>query len=264
MKHSIRKRALALLLCALFLLTVCSCGKDNHEQVLSELNDMKQQLDAAKQELDTIKSKPASDVTTLVIQEREKATPQKPQTIEREVEVASVVGVRCKLDGKLSVPIQNGAAKVHAVADQIDGYEFDHWEINGKPDNTSGPDATFTFTEATVLRAEYHKHRVLEFINCYMRFCAANGEASGERYTKFDFEKDYKNPVTGEKCKGGEITFFVIADLQQGKEVDYWLINGVKYQAPNNAYKFRVELQDEATVYEVVLRRRWVTERSLP
>ena len=38
----------------------------------------------------------------------------------------------------------------------------------------------------------------------------------------------------------------------KGKQVDYWLINGVKYDPNTNLQKFRVKGQTAATVYEVV------------
>ena len=74
------------------------------------------------------------------------------------------------------------------------------------------------------------------------------------RETEFDFEDDYTNPVTKKKEKGGLISFYITADIPKKSEIDYWLVNGVKYQYPKDISKFRVEDLDEATVYEVVFK----------
>ena len=256
MKRNVMRIAL-LLFCALLLLTGCKrnqqpASNDSNEQILAELEAIKQQLNDTKSELAAAVNEPKQDnvVSAPVV-----TTTPEPVVVQKEVPVAMIFGVNCTVNGVEGVEI-NGQTVVRVVANKVDGYEFDHWEINDRIDDQSGAEATFTFSEATVISAVYHKHRVVKFINCWMRFLASNGEPTGDRYTEFDFENDYRNPVTGETVEGGKISFFVIADLPQGREVDYWLINGVKYQAPNNAYKFRVEEQDEATVYEVVLKKK--------
>ncbi len=252
-----RKRILALALCALLLLTGCTFLKkpeqetNDSSQILAELEAVKQQLNDTKSELAAmVKNDPLGSAQTPVVTE----TPE-PVEVEREVPVDSVFGVNCTVNGESSVQL-DGATQVRAVAKQFSGYEFDHWEIGDEPDYESGPDATFICSEATVIVAHYHLRRVVTFINCHMNFMNSEGKAGGKNLTEFDFEDDYTNPVTNESCKGGSIDFFITAEVPQGKEVDYWLINGVKYQAPNNAYKIRVKGQTEATVYEVVLRKK--------
>ena len=87
-------------------------------------------------------------------------------------------------------------------------------------------------------------------------------DASGKTYKEFDFEEAYKNPVTKKNTQGGLISFYIFADVPSRQEVDYWLINGVKYTFPNVIQKFRVENLDEATVYEVVFKNQ--TRKSTP
>jgi hypothetical protein len=257
MKRTIWRSISVLTLCALLVLTGCTgflkpAENNDNEQILAELNAMKQQVEATKSEIETIKNSEKQDNTATSVTPT--VTPE-PVTVEVEVPVDSVFGIDCTVNGGDSVKL-DGQTQVHAVANRKDGYEFDHWEFGTETDYESGPDAMFFFSEATVLVAVYHVHKVVTFKNCHMNFMNSNGKAGGKDLTEFDFEEDYVNPETKENCKGGEIDFFVTADVPQGREVDYWLINGVKYQAPNNASKFRVRGQTQATVYEVVLRKK--------
>ena len=112
------------------------------------------------------------------------------------------------------------------------------------------------FADAAAVIAVYRERRVITTKDCHFTLLDKKGKSVGKSYTEFDFENDYTNPETKETCKGGEISYYVFADIPKGMEVDHWLINGVRYEPPyNDIRKFRVEGQTEATLYEVVFRK---------
>ena len=94
MKRTVWKSAIALLICLLFVLTGCTgkqepAANDNTQQILAELEAMKQQLDATKTEISAMKTddkKPAEVVATPTEAPEE-------VVIEVEVPVDSVYGV---------------------------------------------------------------------------------------------------------------------------------------------------------------------------
>lgn len=163
-------------------------------------------------------------------------------------------GIHCTVNGQEKALIQ-GDTLLTCVAEEIDGYVFDHWDVNGEADYDFGSTATFIASEAAVIRACYHERKVVRAVNCYLQLLTKKNNASGTKYTEFDFEDPYYNPVTKEHHGGGTIDFYVTAVIPRKGEVDYWLINGVKYQfCENNVTKFRVLELDEATTIEVVFK----------
>jgi hypothetical protein len=241
-------------LCMLLLLTGCTllspkpAENDNTEQILAELNSMKAQLNVANAELEAMKQKESQNNAQAPVS----TTTPEPVVVEIEIPIDSIVGKNCKLNGKDSVRI-DGDTEVHAVADEIEGYVFDHWVVDGEDDYESGPDAYFTFSYPVAICAMYRERRIVTFKNCHMTLLNGSGNSVGKSYTEFDFEEDYTNPETKETIPGGTIDFYVFADIPKGMQVEYWLINGVVYEMPyNDISKFRVEGQTEATVYEVV------------
>ena len=169
-------------------------------------------------------------------------------------------GVHCIINGETRVPIQ-GETLLECVAEDIEGFVFDHWEINGQPDYESGATASFVATEACVIRAYYHERKVLRTVNCFFQLLTKNNNASGTKYTEFDFEDAYYSPVTNTYCPAGTLSCYVTAVIPRKGEVDYWLINGVKYQFPDNlVVKFRLVDLNEATTIEPVFKGMSPTE----
>ena len=163
-------------------------------------------------------------------------------------------GIHCTINGQSKVPVE-GDTLLNCVAEEISGFVFDHWDINGQPDFESGPSAAFIASEAAVIRAYYRERRVLKVVNCYLQLLTQKDNASGTQYTEFDFEDPYYNPVTKETHPGGTLDFYVTAVIPRKAEIDYWLINGVKYQFPDNKItKFRVLGLNEATTIEAVFK----------
>lgn len=245
-------------LCMLLLLTGCTLlsnkpaeNNDNNEQILAQLNAMKAELNVAKAELAAIKN--GSDTGYSPAVSSPTAKPE-PEVIEEKIPVEFIVAKNCTVNGKQSVRVE-GETEIHAVADSIDGYVFDHWVVDGDRDD-SGPDANFVLSYPAVVAAIFRPRRIVTFVGCHMTLLDKKGNSVGSSYTSFDFEDDYRNPETKETVPGGTIGFYVFADIPKGMEVDYWLINGVKYEMPyNNITKFRVEMQTEKTDYEVVFRK---------
>ncbi len=213
-----------------------------------ELNDTKNKLldaeadaEYAKQELSKLQSAPIP--TPTVVTETETVT----------VTEKYVCGVGCQVNGARSVLLKEGET-ITAVADKIDGYVFDHWEINGTPQDMTDTTIEFAASKSTLVQAVFRERCTLKCINCHFQFLDANRNASGQTYTEFDFEEDYKHPVTKKTEKGGLMSFYVFADIPRNQKVDYWLINDVKYQFPVDVVKFRIEELNEATVIEVVFK----------
>ena len=167
---------------------------------------------------------------------------------------AYVEGVHCTVNGQSRVPIQ-GTTTVQCRADDIAGFVFDHWEIGGVANYGAGVDASFTVSDACVIRAYYHERRVLRTVNCYLQLLTKSGNASGPKYTEFDFEQSYYSPILKNYCPAGTLSCYITAVIPKKAQVDYWLINGVKYQFPANTItKFRILDLNEATTIEPVFK----------
>ena len=155
------------------------------------------------------------------------------------------------INGEDRYPI-DGDTLLQCEAEEIEGFVFDHWEINGEPDYESGASAAFIAEDACVIQAYYHERKVLRTVNCFFQLLTSN---SGTKYTEFDFEDAYYNPVTNTYCPPGTLSCYVTAVIPRRGEVDYWLINGVKYQFPDNlVIKFRLVDLNEATTIEPVFK----------
>ena len=109
MKRTVWKSAIALLVCALFVLTGCTAAQqpvsDGSEQILAQLNEIKQQLDDTKSELASIKQEGQSGTNaaqTAAPAPADTTTPE-PVIIETEVPQDAVYGVGCTVNGGASV-----------------------------------------------------------------------------------------------------------------------------------------------------------------
>jgi hypothetical protein len=163
-------------------------------------------------------------------------------------------GIHCSINGQNRVLIQ-GDTLIQCEAEEIDGFVFDHWEINGEPDYSFGSTATFIASDACVIRAYYHERKILRTVNCYFQLLTQKNNAQGAKYEFFDFEEAYYSPVTKSYCPAGTLSCYVTAVIPRKAEIDYWLINGVRYQFPDNSInKFRILDLNEATTIEPVFK----------
>lgn len=219
-----------------------------------KLNSANRDLDAAKAEAETSreelqKLKNAPAPTPKVVTD----TKTEIKEVVTKVQTEYACGVDCTVNGGMFAKL-DGETKVQCVPNEIEGFVFDHWEVDGVTQDSTAKKLELTLANTAVIRAVFHERRTVKCINCHIQLLNDKGNAHGMEYTEFDFEEDYKNPVTKKTEKGGLISFYIFADIPRKQEVDYWLINGVKYQFPKDIQKFRVLELNEATVYEVVFK----------
>ena len=264
-------RIFLLTLAALLLLGSVACSSKETEALSAQVNtltqeryDLQVKLDAAQRSLDETEQKlrkasEEADTLRMELQAMQAAPTLPPVVVTETKEVEKAVpaeyafGVDCTVNGSAAA-ILDGPTQVSCVPNKIDGYAFDHWEVDGKVQDTTANKLELTLSKTTQIRAVFHERRTVKCINCYIQFLTDKGNANGKKYTEFDFEEDYTNPVTKKKEKGGLISFYITADIPKKKEVDYWLINGVEYRYPKDISKFCVEELNEATVFEVVFK----------
>lgn len=223
------------------------------DAVQSELNDMKYELNDTKNKL--LDAQADAEYARRELEKVRSAPTAEPSIITQTETVTEkyAYGIDCTLNGKASVKL-DGDTKVNCVANEIENYVFDHWEIDGETKENVGPTMELLVSDSTIIRAVYHERHTLKCINCHFQFLNEFRNAVGKDYTEFDFEEDYQNPNTKKTEKGGLMSFYVFADVPKKQQIDYWLINNVKYQYPKDIEKFRIENLNEATVIEVVFK----------
>lgn len=242
------RRTFAVLLVALllFCLTACQSGSNN-----VELEAMKKQMQMMQQQLDEAKQagyNPSAPAAA--------STPEPTLPAPTEDESGDLVlALHSTIDGETSL-FTDGATELVATAVIPEGMAVDYWELNGEPYYEDMED-TFLFTAQgnTAVDAKLRPERKVTAINAEMQFLDAKGKPKGDAFTEFVFEEDYENPVTKEAMPGGWITVYVEAVVPKGYAVDYWLINDVPYYYNRTVTSFTVHDLNEATVYEVVLRK---------
>jgi len=280
MKQRLTKAVLLLLVLAM-LFGIAGCSS-NENEMLSELvqsltqerKDLQEKLNAAQNDLVTVKqelsaAKADAESARQELTQLKNAPTPTPKIVTQEI-VTTVpgtsdyaIGVDCTVNGGMAEQLL-GETLVKCVPNNVDGYVFDHWEVDGVAKETTEKALELTVSKTTVIQAVFHERHILKCINCHFQFLTDKGNASGKSLKEFDFEEDYTNLATKKKMKGGLISFYITADIPKRQEVDYWLINGVKYQFPNNVTKFRVENLDEATVYEVIFKNQTKRNTQTP
>lgn len=163
-----------------------------------------------------------------------------------------VYTVNAFINGKDSVPV-NGRTEFTAETNLEEGFTVDYWSVNGEAyADATGSSFTFTVDASAVVEAVVRPEKKVTAVNAVMYFLDQNNVSGGEEFKEFIFEDSYVNPLTGENVDGGKISLYVKAVVPAGHAVDYWLINGVKYDFDYNVLGFKVENLDEATQYEPV------------
>ncbi len=235
--------------------------EDKLSKAQSDLNETKSELNTAKADAENARAD-AEAVRQELTKLQSAATPEPTVVTETKTEIKEVVtkvqneyacGVDCTVNGGAFAKL-DGETKVKCVPKDIEGYVFDHWEVDGNAQDSTAKTLELTLSNTTVIRAVFHERHTVTCINCHFQFLNEKNNAQGKEYREFDFEEEYNNPVTKKKVEGGLISFYIFADIPRKQEVDYWLINGVKYQYPKDIQKFRVVDLDEPTVYEVVFK----------
>lgn len=133
--------------------------------------------------------------------------------------------INAQSDGETQVPIE-GETELSVQAVVPEGMKLRQWTVNGVSLNTLEESIRLTVSENTVIQAELRPVKKVTGIGCTMQFLDENEEGQGESFTEFTFEEDYRNPVTGETCRGGSMLLCVQTEIPAGKVLDHWRING--------------------------------------
>lgn len=225
------KKFALILLAAIMLLTLAGCGKENEQiaALQTQLEELKTENQELNERLTQLQNAPV------------------PNT---------VYASNATINGETTVEF-TGEAKFTALAALEEGYVVDHWKINAEVQPESKAD-TFVFSAAadTWLEAVIRPEKKVTTINAEMQFLDEKGKVGGDPFTEFVFEEDYIHPLTQQTVEGGKITIRVKAVIPSGYVVDYWLINGIRYDFTNTVNSFTVTELTEATVYEVVLKEK--------
>ncbi len=247
------KKLFAVLLAVLLLLGLTACQSSSSD---AELEAMKVQLQLMQQQLDQAKEASYTPGQQLAPNAAATDAPVNNESETTGDESGDLVqALHSTIDGQTSLII-DGAAELVATAVIPEGMAVDYWELNGDQYYEDMED-TFLFTAEgnTVVDARLRLERKITTINAEMQFLDKKGKPRGEEFTEFVFEEDYENPVTKETLPGGWITVNVEAVVPRGYEVDYWLINDVPYYYNRTVTSFKVFDLNEATIYEVVLKK---------
>lgn len=235
------KKIFALLLALILLLSMAGCvSQDDLNAVQAELDITRTALSAKETEL----ADKLAQIADLQAQ------------VDALNGAAAVYSLHATIDGQ-SVTAIDSETELTAQAVLVEGQVVDHWELNGEV-QADAKEETFTFTASgnTVVEAVLRAEKKVTTVNCKLRFLNDKGEAKGDSYEEFVFEKPYKNPVTEQEVTDGTITVQVKAEIPSGYTVDYWKINGIEYHYSTNFSSFVVHDLDEATEYEVVLKKK--------
>ena len=161
-------------------------------------------------------------------------------------ETYNVLCLNCKIKGQTA--IQASRADVYtAFAVLNTGEAVLEWHINGK--TVLGQRESYltfsisgdmvveaiigTVEENAYLKKEDEQNArekvVITAIGAKLQYLDKSGSGSGENFETIDFTRDYINPVTGKEVTGGTASFKITADYPHSDRIDYWVIDGVRY-----------------------------------
>lgn len=101
-------------------------------------------------------------------------------------------------------------------------------------------------------------------IGAHLQYIDKNGNPGGESVTEIDFADAYTNPLTGEMGLPGIGEFRVTADKPHQGDIDYWVLNGVRYDFCNTVRYMNVEnLREDLTIEVVYKKAASTTQNSL-
>ena len=123
--------------------------------------------------------------------------------------------------------------------------QIDHWVLNGVPYYFSSKVWFITvhdLTDSLSFEVVYKKdadwseratvltdEQIISAVDAQIQFVNEKRQPLGEKFTRFDFTRDYTSYATKENVSGGEFSGRVEAIIPAGMELDYWLINGVPF-----------------------------------
>ena len=226
------KKTIAWLLTVCMLFSVTACRSDDSEETQAR-----------------------TEAPAVTEPDREMATPHKgPSTTEAAAAPVGdpVIALNASVNGETSLSVEAGT-ELTAQAIIPEGMAVDAWLLNGQPQDAAGDSFTFTPEGQTVVEALLRPELTVTAVHANLQFLDRNHSRSGQEFKEFVFEDDYVNPVTGEDVPGGSVSVYVRAEIPQGMNIEYWLINGVPYYFNSYVSGFRVMDLKESTVFEPVV-----------
>ena len=184
----------------------------------------------------------------------------------------------CTVNGlsTLSFPV---SASFTAVATLSEGQQITGWKLNGEVvDGEVSESFVFTANGTTVIEAlidgdpgktnapadpdaakkpvrKQSNTTIVQAYGATLQYLDAKGNGAGETYTELDFSEVYTNPVTGEECPARQAAFKVTADSPHSSTIDYWVIDGVRYDFVNTVKYITVTGLTEDMTIEVVYKK---------
>ena len=198
-----------------------------------------------------------------------------------------VMCISCTVDGKPYSTYDPGT-QITAVAElPDDGQVIDYWQINGSrsAEYDGMEEITLTVTEDLVIKAvgKYDPNRKTETAaevaeievegegvgtydeleetesdvrvtayGCTLQYLDAKGKGAGPAYTELDFTGPWINPVTETEEAAGSGSFRVTVDNASNSAIDYWVIDGIRYDFNVKVKRFNVYGLDRSMTIEVV------------
>lgn len=93
---------------------------------------------------------------------------------------------------------------------------------------------------------------IVKAVGASLQYLDDNGKGAGDAHSKIDFTNAYVNPVTGKDAPAKCADFLVTADNPHSSAIDYWVLNGVRYDFVNTVRYITVTGLTEDLTIEVV------------
>lgn len=161
-------------------------------------------------------------------------------------ESSTILCLNCTINGSASITAVDGNVYT-AIATLQSGESVVEWRLNGVT-VPNAHDSYLTFTvkgnmaiEAVPGTAEEAKAAIeqeiednrpaviVQTIGATLQYLDKNNLGSGDSYTELDFTHEWTNPVTKKTSAAGSGSFKVTADYPHSDRIDYWVIDGVRY-----------------------------------
>ena len=160
------------------------------------------------------------------------------------------------------------SARISAPKDRKN--QIDHWVLNGVPYYFSSKVWFITvhdLTDSLSFEVVYKKNadwseraavltdeQIISAVDAQIQFVNEKRQPLGEKFTRFDFTRDYTSYATKENVRGGEFSGRIEAIIPAGMELDYWLINGVPFYFNIAPRCITVLGLNESTTFQPVFR----------
>ena len=185
----------------------------------------------------------------------------------------TVLCLNCKVKGQTA--FTGAKANIYTAYAELDaGEAVLEWHINGKAvAGQRDPYLTFSIAGDMVVEAiigtEEENARlkkedeqnarekvIITAIGAKIQYLDKSGTGSGDNYSEIDFTRDYVNPVTGKEVTGGTASFKITADYPHSDRIDYWVIDGVRYDFATTVKSITFTHVAHSMTIEVVYKNR--------